>query len=556
MALQTIIRPGVNPDAPVLSMRLAMGRSLAIVALLALTGLFGVLSPPARAADDGDWLVNQLSAEPGTLNPITATDAYASNINGYIYESLVKRDEKTLELVPELAESWDISEDHLTYTFRLKRDVKWHDGHPFTVRDILFSFERIRDPQVDSAHLRNYYQDIETLEALDEFTVRFRYRIPYFRALEFCGGIPVVPAHVFKEGDNFNQHPIGRAPVGTGPYRFLKWDTGKEIVVVRNPDYWGERPHLDRIVFKIITDSTVGLQVLKQGGLDLMSLRPIQWMRQTQSKRFQDNFRKLKYYLPSYSYVGWNNRRPLFSDRRVRQAMTMLIDRETILKKILFGLGTVVTGTFYVKSPEYNAAIQPWPYDPARAVALLKSAGWEDHDGDGIMDKDGTRFSFEFLISSSSKFGEQLATILQENLKEVGIRMEIRKLEWAVFVQRIDERDFDACTMGWSLGWETDPYQLWHSSMVEKGSNFVGFKNEEADRLMEEARKEFDAGKRRKLYHRFDEILHQEQPYTFLFTTEALVAVARRFENVNVYPMGLYPREWWVPRAVRRYATP
>lgn len=527
-----------------------------IIAFLALARPVASFGSPAGSPDDGDWLVNNLTAEPGTLNPITATDAYASNINGYLYESLVKRDEKSLELVPELAESWDISEDHLTYTFRLKHGVKWHDGHPFTARDILFSFERIRDPKVDSAHLRNYYQDIEKLELLDDFTVRFRYRIPYFRALEFCGGIPIVPAHVFRVGDDFNQHPIGRAPMGTGPYRFLKWDTGKEIVILRNGDYWGERPHLDRIVFKIITDSTVGLQVLKQGALDLMSLRPIQWMRQTQSRRFQENFEKLKYYLPSYSYVGWNNRRPLFSDRRVRRAMTMLIDRETMLKKILFGLGTVVTGTFYVKSPEYNAAIQPYPYDPAGAVALLKSAGWEDHDGDGILDRDGTPFSFEFLISSSSKFGEQLATILQENLKQVGIRMEIRKLEWAVFIQRIDERNFDACTMGWSLGWETDPYQLWHSSMTDKGSNFVGFKNEAADALMEEARKEFDAGKRRKLYHRFHEILHEEQPYTFLFTTEALVAVARRFENVNVYPMGLYPREWWVPKALQRYVEP
>ncbi|NTU49157.1 MAG: peptide ABC transporter substrate-binding protein, partial [Syntrophobacteraceae bacterium] len=173
-----------------------------MLAFLALARAVAAFGSSAGAPDDGDWLVNNLTAEPGTLNPITATDAYASNINGYLYESLVKRDEKSLELVPELAESWDISEDHLTYTFRLKRGVKWHDGHPFTARDILYSFERIRDPKVDSAHLRNYYQDIEKLELLDDFTVRFRYRIPYFRALEFCGGIPIVPAHVFRVGDD------------------------------------------------------------------------------------------------------------------------------------------------------------------------------------------------------------------------------------------------------------------------------------------------------------------------------------------------------------------
>ncbi len=520
--------------------------------------LFHALGFAADATnpEDGDWLINHLSAEPATLNPIVSTDAYASNINDYIYESLLKRDERSLQLVPVLAESWEISDDHLTYTFHLKRNVFWHDGHPFTSKDILFSFDRIRDPKVDSAHLRNYYQDIEKLDVLDDYTIRYQYRIPYFRALEFCGGIPIVPSHLFESATDFNTHPIGRQPVGTGPYRLLQWETGKEITLIRNEKYWGEKPHLDRIAFKIITDSTVALQVLKQGGLDFMSLRPIQWVRQTQSKRFEENFVKLKYYLPTYSYIGWNMRKPLFSDHRVRQAMTMLMDRSTILERILFGLGAVVSGTFYINSPEYNQEIKPHPYDPPAALKLLHSSGWKDRDGDGILDKDGAPFAFEFLISAGSKFGEQIATILQENLKQVGIRMDIRKLEWAVFIQRIEEHNFDACTLAWSLGWESDPYQLWHSSQADKGSNFVGFKNDEADRIIESARREFDADKRRKLYHRFHEILHEEQPYTFLFTTEALVAVSRRFQNVNVYPMGLAPREWWTPSEHARYKQP
>jgi peptide/nickel transport system substrate-binding protein len=539
-----------------------MRKRISVAALLFLPLLYVVAAAAPVWADanvqpvDGDWLIIQLSAEPPTLNLITSTDASASNINEYLYESLLKRDEKSLEMAPVLAESWEISDDHLTYTFHLKKNVRWHDGEPFTAKDVLFSFDRIRDPKVDAAHLRNYYQDIESIEARDPYTVIYRYRIPYFRALEFCGGIPIVPAHVFKEADNFNQHPIGRHPVGNGPYRFLRWDTGKEIVLVRNEEYWGEKPHLNKMVFKIITDSTAALQVLKQGGLDSMGLSPIQWVRQTQSRRFEENFQKLKYYLPSYSYIGWNMRKPVFSDRRVRQAMTMLVDREMLLKKVLFGLGTVISGPFYVKSPDYNADIKPLPYDPAKAVALLKSAGWEDHNGDGILDKDGIPFTFEFLISAGSKFAEQLATILQENLKQVGITMSIRKLEWAVFIQKIDDRSFDAATLAWSLSWESDPFQLWHSTMADKGSNFVGFKNAEADKIMEESRKEFDAVRRRAMYHRFHEILHEEQPYTFLFTTEALVAVAKRFQNVNVYPMGMAPREWWVPANLQKYREP
>jgi len=522
-----------------------------------------LLSPAAGIAETrqpvnrvmGDWLVEQLNAEPSTLNPITSTDAYASTIQNYIYESLLKRDEESMELVPVLAERWEIAQDHLTYTFQLRKNIKWEDGRPFTARDVIFSFERINDPKVDAAHLRNYYQDIEKVEALDDFTVRFRYKIPYFRALEFCGGMPIVPAHLFKEGEDFNQHPIGRGPMGTGPYKLLHWETGKEIVLVRNESYWGEKPSLNRIVFKIITDSTVGLQVLKQGGLDEMALRPIQWERQTQSKRFEENFQKLSYYLPSYSYIGWNARKSIFSDKRVRQAMTMLIDREMILRKILFGLGTVVSGPFYINSPEYDKDLKPYPYDPKAALDLLKSAGWEPVDG--ILQKDGKPFEFEFMISAGSKFGEQLATMLQENLKDVGIIMSIRKLEWAVFIQRIEESNFDACTMAWSMGWESDPYQIWHSSQaVAKGSNFVGFRNAEADRLIEEARREFDAKKRSVLYRRFQEIVHEEQPYTFLFTSKALEAVARRFQNVVVYPMGIAPLYWWVPKEAQKYREP
>jgi peptide/nickel transport system substrate-binding protein len=509
-----------------------------------------------EAPTEGDWLIRHLGAEPATLNPITSTDAYASLINGYIYETLIKRDEKTLELVPSLAESWEVADDRLTYVLRLKKGLKWQDGRPLTARDVLFSFERIRDPKVDSAHLRNYYQDVEKLEILDEHTIRYTYRIPYFRALEFCGGIPIVPAHVFKDGDDFNNHPIGRNPVGNGPYRLLRWETGREVVLVRNEDYWGERPHFNRIVFKIVTDATAAFQVLKKGGLDEMTLRPIQWVRQTQSRRFNENYRKLKYYTPSYSYIGWNLRKPLFSDRRVRLAMTLMMDRETILKKILFGLGTVVSGTFYIKSPDYNQALKPHPHDPAQAVELLRAAGWEDRDQDGILDRDGMPFRFEFLLSSGSKFGEQVATILQENLKGIGVRMEIRKLEWAVFIQRIDERDFDACTLGWSLSWESDPFQLWHSSQVDKGSNTVGFVNEEADRILEAARREFDPARRHNLYHRFHEIVHEEQPYTFLFTREDLEAVSSRFRNVNVHPMGPQPREWWTPTSLIRYREP
>ncbi len=251
-----------------------------------------------RGVPTPNRLVIHLSAEPATLNPITATDAYAAQIDDYLYESLLKRDERTLELVPLLASSWEIADNHLSFTFHLRRDVSWHDGHPFTAKDVVFSYERIMDPSVDALHLRNYYQDIAKVEAMDDFTVVFTYTRPYFKALEVCGTMPIVPAHLFTDTSDFNRHPLGRSPVGTGPYVFERWETGKEIVLRRHEGYWGEQPPIEQVVFKIITDSTVALQVLKQEGLDFMGLRPLQWVYQTRGKRFQKHFQKLSYYTP------------------------------------------------------------------------------------------------------------------------------------------------------------------------------------------------------------------------------------------------------------------
>ncbi|HXG30541.1 MAG TPA: ABC transporter substrate-binding protein, partial [Thermodesulfobacteriota bacterium] len=279
----------------------------------------------------------------------------------------------------------------------------------------------------------------------------------------------------------------------------------------------------------------------------------IQWARQTSSEAFKKNYDKLGYFTPNYSYIGWNMARPYFSDRRVRTAMTHLVNRESILKEILYNLGEVVTNPFYINSPEYDRSIKPYPYDPEKAKMLLEEAGWVDHDGDGIRDKDGVDFRFEFLIPAGSDTGEKIATILKEELDRVGIDMQIRKTEWAVFTTRLNERRFDAVTLAWSMGVESDPYQIWHSSQAERGSNFVGFKNVEADRLIEEARTEFDRKKRIELYRRFSRIVHEEQPYTFLFCRKSTVALHKRFKGVKVYPLGLDPLEWFVPLPLQRY---
>ena len=518
--------------------------------------------PTSNAADEssstsdtpviGDWLVRRIPAEPATLNPIISSDSYESRINGYIYESMLTLDNETLDYIPLLAESWTVSEDKMHYTFVLKEGLHWQDGEPLTAQDVKYTFDKAKDPEVDAPHLRNYYKDLTDVEILDDRTLRFTYATPYFKALDIIGLLGIIPKHIFEKED-FNTHPAGRAPLGSGPYRFSKWETGKEIVLERYPEYWGKPHYIQRIVFRIITDDTVALQVLKKGEIDYMGLQPIQWERQTSTDQFNDSFKKIRYPSLGYSYIGWNSQRPMFSDRRVRRAMTMLLDRESFVKNILYGLGTVVTGNFFIGSPDYDKSIEPWPYDPESAVKLLAEAGWTDSDGDGLLDKDGVPFRFEFTYSQGSSIGEKISTLLQESLSNVGVEMNIRVLEWALFTQLLEDRAFDALTLGWRLPVMADPYQVWHSSQAKEGSNYVGFVNEEADQIIEKGRLEFDREKRAAMYRRLHRILHEEQPYTFLFNGDNLRALDRRFSNVKVYPLGPDSTEWWVPAKDQRY---
>ncbi len=495
---------------------------------------------------DPKVLVNSLPADPTTLNPITASDAYSSDVDRYIYESMLERDNKTLELVPKLAESWEIAPDHLTYTFHLRRDVKWQDGVPLTADDVVYTFDRILDPKVDAARLRNYYRDVKEIDKLDDYTIRFLYARPYFRALEMIGGVAIIPKHLYDDGQDFNSHSANRAPMGSGPYRFVEWKTGRHIVLTRNDSYWGELPAITGIVFKVIPDSTVSFQLLKKGAVDVGSMRAIQWVRQTEGPSFKGKFTKHRYYLPNYSYIGWNMRSPLFSDRRVRTAMTMMLNRKEILDKILLGQGEVIASLFYKFGEQVDPKIEPVPYDPAGARKLLAEAGWKDTDRDGVLDKDGVPFRFELLSAAGSSTARSISLFMKEDLAKMGIEMEIRQLEWATMIKLLNERKFDAAMLAWSMGLIQDPYQLWHSSQAAEGSNFVGFDDPRADTLIEEARQEFDDAKRNEMYREFQWIVHEEQPYTFMYSSPSLVAVAKRFENVVDYRLGLDPLEWKV----------
>ena len=490
-----------------------------------------------------------ISSDPDNMNPILSTDSTSSELQSYTFETLLQRNRDSLEFEPQLAERYEILDDGLRYRFHLRKDAKWSNGEPFTSEDIVFSFNTIMDKKTASAHLKVYYADIKSVKALDDYTVDFLFSRRYFKALESCADMRVISKKQYGSVKDINTCKENRTPHGTGPYVLLQWETGRRLVFTRNPHYYGKKPPFEKIIFKIIPDQNVALQLLKKGELDVVSLRPIQWIRQTNSEKFNSNFYKLKYYLPNYYYIAWNHKKEIFRDKETRRALGMLVNRKQIIDKLLFGQAVEVTGSFYVMGPDYDASLPPIPYDPGKAKELFASKGWIDSDKDGLLDRGGKKFAFNFLYAAQSKMSERFATIVKEDFKKNGVEVNIERLEWGSFLKRLDSHDFDAVILGWTMPFESDLYQVWHSSqMKDEGSNFISYSNPELDKLIEDVRIELDYGRRHVVYKKIHGILYEDQPYTFLYCLPTLVAVSKRFGNVNVHKAGLDYTEWVIRR--------
>jgi peptide/nickel transport system substrate-binding protein len=540
----------------------------------------------------GDWLVIHSLSDPEQLNPLTSSDASSSEVNSYIFESLLTHEPRTMELKPYIAAARpEISEDKLTYTFKIRKDVRFQDGRPLTGEDVLFSVKAIKCPFVNAPFLRVYFNSLIDAQLVDSYTIRFVTKERYFLNESVLGGITLLPRHYYdpdnllggisvrdltlapaklpdevkKFGDQFNRN-YNRKPLGSGPYQFSSWKTGREIELRRDVDYWGngqegiDQPYIDRLKFRIVNNMDAALIRLKSGSLDYMEvLQPVQVVRGTNSERFRREHKKYEYYAPTYTFIGWNNAHPIFGDKRVRQAMTYMTNRKQMVESILFGLGEVVDSPIYFFRPEYDKTIKSYPFDPQKGLALLRDAGWNDTDGDGVLDKmiDGQKvpLRFEIKVNAGNAVRESVALVLMDELKKHGIAASVRQIDWTIFLNDVTNHQFDAVILGWQMSTtEPDAYQVWHSSQAaNKGSNAISYKNARVDEILEQYRREFDPQKRIELYKEFQQILHEEQPYTFLYVGKRVSAVHRRFQNVEVFPNGLRPIDWWVPAALQKY---
>jgi peptide/nickel transport system substrate-binding protein len=503
-----------------------------------------------KQPESGDFYVASSIGDASYLNPVLATDSASGSINGLIYNGLVKYD-KNINLVGDLAERWDVSKDGLRITFHLKKNILWHDGQPFTAEDVKFTYEKLIDPNVKTPYGSDYLL-VKDFKIIDPYTIKITYKQTFAPALE-SWGMGIIPKHIFEKGD-FNSNPYNRKPVGTGPYMFGEWKTDEKIVLLPNPNYFEGKPYLNKYIYRIIPDQSVEFLELRNQNLDEMSLTPDQWRAYPE---FFKGYDKYRYPAFSYTYLAFNMTNPLFKDVRFRKAIAYAIKKDELINGVLLGMGKSATGPFPPQSWAYNKAVKDYEHDIKRSLSLLNELGFTKMNKEGYLEKDGKVLEFTILTNQGNKLRSLTAEILQSQLKEAGIKVNIRIIEWSALLHEfIDKRNFEAIILGWSLGRDPDQFSIWHSSQRKNNQyNFISYINPEVDKLLEDGRKTFNFDERKTIYNKLHMILAEDLPYIFLYYPESLVVVHKRLRGPEVSPIGLGWNfyKWWVPKAEQKY---
>ncbi len=560
-------------------------------------------------AEDGGSRVTRIISMPANLNAMVTQDAISTQIQDLVLDVLAAPNLDDLtRYEPLLAESWESSADGLEFTIHLRRNALWQaytdpvthlevPSKPLTSGDFLFYWETMQNEKVPCEAIRTYHEDMEGIEIIDDFTFKVRWKRAYSLAERVTLGMQPLPRHYYRpdpswSDDEFAEHfassERNQWVIGTGPYKLVKYDVNSEVAFERDGDYYGPKPPIESLRMRLMADNSVSFLEFKRGELDAYGLQPTQWREETPEPDFRvvtpdiaaanadslawdarkkagtlpENylFEKYQYNSTSWSYIGYNLQKPLFRDREVRVALTHLVNRERILDEVHLGLGRIISGPYIPQSPYYNHGVEPLPFDIARAGEILARAGWEDTDGDGILDRDydgsGERkpFRFTFSVPSSSSQIRQIAAIVEQDMLKAKIKVDIKPIEWSVYTQLLDEREFEVVCLLWGGGVEGDPYQIWHSSGANRkaSSNFVGYASAEADALIEAGRREVDREKRYEIYRRLHEVIAADQPYTFLVAPTAVIAQSKRFRNVVVYKGGgMSSLMQWLPRSLQ-----
>jgi len=490
-----------------------------------------------------------------TLNPVRAASGQDGLVHKFLYTPVVYLN-RNLQPVPGLAKSWTISPDGLTYRFELNEKATFSDGTPVRASDVLFTLRKIVDPTVEAPQIASSFEqlDLARTHVINDHAIEVGFRQAWATQLVHFAEVLVLPEHAYSRGD-FNGD-FNDIAVGSGPYRLVKRERGKEIIVERRADYWRERPHIQIVVFKVIADHGTAWNALKLGEIDETILTSDTWLRERTNPALTPTIDFQRFYRLGYNFIAWNNRRPMFADKRVRRALAMCIPTDAIIRDVFHGTARAINGPFVPDEYAFNPSVRRIPFDLDEARKILAAAGWTDRDGDGVLERDGRKFAFEMLIMPGNAVTNQFAQIVQAEMKKIGVQMEILAVDGSTITQRTRAGNFDSTYLTWQLDADPDPFSVFHSSQFPPhGQNFVFYANPEADRLIESARTELDPEKRKALYWRLHELLADDQPYAWIVQVAMKWGIRKRVGGVNSSPAyGLfqwYPGEFdWFVKSV------
>lgn len=494
-----------------------------------------------------------LKAHLKTLTPLISGDLASSRIQEFVLESLLSRDPDTLQWQGLLAHKWTISEDGLTFDFWLRRGLRFSDGVPVTAEDVAFSFDFLMDERIAAPRSRAYFQKIASVEAILPNHVRFHFKEPYYNALALAGGMQVLAKHYYQrfleDPQSFNQSKA--LLFGSGPYLLEqgeKWrpDRG-QVKLTRNPRYWGPvLANFKTLTWRVIENESALLSSFRNGDIHLYDARPKEFQDLSKDPEIKDSSRFMAFtsMTAGYRYVAWNQKRAgkttPFADKKLRLAMTLLTDRQRIADELMLGYAEVAASPFSSASKQHDPKLAPRAVNREKALQLLAEAGYLDRDNDGQLENaEGEAFSFELTYFQDSQDTQRIVLLLKDLYAEAGINLIPDPAEWSVMLEKLDQRQFDAITLGWSGSVESDLYQIFHSSQIEQGGdNFIGYSNLAFDRYVEQARRTVDESVRMDYWRRAEKMLYDDQPYTFLFRKQTLHLLDKDLQNVQATRIG------------------
>ena len=503
--------------------------------------------PDTLKPHDDSFLIGSF-VEPTIINPILTHSSISAMLKGIIFDGLIKLNEE-MEPVPNLALSWENSPDGITWIFHLRRDVKFHDGTELTAEDVKFTFDKINDPSINSPYI-SIFKNFKVVNVKDRYTVEIHLKEP-LPSLPFYLDVGILPKHLLVGKDlrkaEFNYHPIG-----TGPFRMHNWSKD-EIILKANEDYFKGKPYLNKVIAKFFKGQrTVWAELMREN---------VDFVFPPYSKNYDiiekiPDFTFYSFLNPYYYILAFNEDNIFFRQERVRQALNYAVDKERILTKVLRAKGLESCGTIYPQSWAYDKSIEPYPYDPKRALKLLNDTGWQDTNGNHILDKDGREFEFVLLIVEGDYVARECALQIQQQLLDIGIRMKVKPLSFPTMYERfLSTKKFDASLLTILSDSPDRNYAWWHSSQINGGFNVFSYRNKMVDELLDRGRTTLDREERRRIYHQFQKEIYEDPPGIFLFWRDYLIGIHKRFRGVKVSPAGIFNHinEWYVPKEEQKY---